>query len=56
MLDTTSGIEDIVLRNPVWITWPKNQVAALGDLRRQEVYFTPAGSEEITLQRSEPGV
>ena len=35
----------------VWITRQKNQ-AALGDLRRQEVYFTLMGSEEITLQRS----
>ena len=31
--------------------WQKNQ-AALGDLGESEFYFTPAGSEEIPLQRS----
>ena len=36
----------------IWITQWNNQVA-LGDLGRQEVYFTPVGSEEITVQRSE---
>ena len=29
---------------------------ALGDLGRREVYFTLAGSEEITLQRSQSQV
>ena len=43
-----------LLWNLVWFQ-QKNQ-AALGGLGRQEVYFTLAGSEEITLQRSEPRV
>ena len=42
-----------MLRNLVWITKRKNQLA-LGDLGRQEVYFTLVGSEEIAPQRSEP--
>ena len=41
-----------MLQNLVWITRRKNQ-GALGDLGRQEVYFTPTRSEEITLQGSE---
>ena len=37
----------------LWAFQQKNQVA-LADLGRKEVYFTPMGSEEITLQRCEP--